>query len=66
VTRADVIIGTRNVKARNGDGDSPVRAWAHTNQDDAVAMVERLLSTGGDGWRNLANTVHPPQPFSLA
>jgi hypothetical protein len=42
-----------HVKARNGDGDSPVKAWVYPDRNQAEAMVQRLLPTGGDDWKDL-------------
>ena len=54
-----------HVKARNGDGDSPIKAWAFSDHDDAQDLVQRLLAKGGDGWRNLTkndDTRSTPEP----
>jgi len=48
-----------HVRARNGDGDSKIKAWTYTDRNQAEAMVDRLRSTGGDGWKNLT-PANPP------
>jgi hypothetical protein len=49
---------TWRVESREGDGDSGRgNTWTFDDEEQARAMVRRLLETGGDGWRDLAGPV---------
>jgi hypothetical protein len=47
---------TATATAQSRPGPTP-------KEDGAVTLVERLLGTGGDGWKNLTNA---PEPQSSA
>jgi hypothetical protein len=45
---------TWRVECRKGDADSgKTKTWNLTDENDARALVQRLLDTGGDGWIDL-------------
>jgi hypothetical protein len=55
---------TWRVESREGDADSGRgNTWTFDDEEQARAMVRRLLETGGDGWRDLAG---PPAPSKAA
>lgn len=44
------------VRARQGDGDSPMKTWTFTERSEAEALVQRLLTVKpGDEWRDLTD-----------
>jgi len=42
------------VEALTGGVEGKLKSWTFNNETDARAMVDRLLTTGGDGWRGMA------------
>lgn len=46
------------VQRRRGDGDSDqVKEWQFTSERAAREFVDRLIDTGGDGWRDITTAV---------
>jgi hypothetical protein len=44
------------VRARQGDGDSPTKAWTFTDRAEADVMVQRLLTAQAtDEWRDITS-----------
>ena len=39
------------VEFRQGDSYSPVKRWRFPDEAGALAAVDRLIETGGDGWQ---------------
>ena len=54
---------TWRVESRESDADSGRgNTWTYDDEEDARAMIRRLLETGGDGWRDLSGAPSPPDP----
>lgn len=47
------------VRARQGDGDSPVWVRECANEAAARQLVDELLARGADEWRDLTAAVQP-------
>jgi hypothetical protein len=44
------------VRARQGDGDSPMKTWTFTNRAEADVLVQRLVTAEpADGWRDITD-----------
>jgi len=49
---------TWRVEARLGDGESgTTQRWDFANEQAARDFVDRLIATGGDGWRDISAVV---------
>jgi hypothetical protein len=42
------------VEALTGGPEGTVKTWSFQSEAEARAMVQRLIATGGDGWRDVA------------
>jgi len=58
LARADIWVKhdeTWIVEWRKGDGDAPVRARRFATRDLALAWADRLMRSGGDGWKDITD-----------
>ena len=46
---------TWHVRARQGDGDSPSKTWTFPDQAQADALVQQLLDTAPDDWKDITD-----------
>jgi hypothetical protein len=47
---------TWRVRARQGDGDSPIKTWTFDNRAQADALVHRLITAEpADGWKDITD-----------
>jgi hypothetical protein len=50
------------VEALTGGAEGKSKVWEFANEAEARAMVNRLLETGGDGWRDLTPAPESERP----
>ena len=50
---------TWQVDALEGGAEGKVKTWTFDTEEAARAMVDRLLATGGDGWRDITPDGQP-------
>ena len=48
------------VRARKGDSEGPVQTWTYACEPDARVMVQQLIDTGGEGWKEITELYRRP------